>query len=52
MKYRTELAEKLIDTDDDVEPPHLFSSNVLRLAKYELQEKNYVHKNRLKHWKL
>jgi len=25
MKYRVEMAEKLMQNNDDIEPPHLFS---------------------------
>ena len=33
MKYRVETARKLIQNDDNIEPSHLFSANVLRVAK-------------------
>jgi hypothetical protein len=35
-KYRTELAENLMQKDDNVEPPHLYNANVLRIAKYDI----------------
>ncbi|CAL1672373.1 unnamed protein product [Lasius platythorax] len=36
MAYRTELAEELMSTSDIQEPPHLFSTNVLRVAKKKI----------------
>lgn len=42
------MAEKLIQEDDDKEPPHLYNTNVLRVAKYDVTQKNYVHRNPLK----
>lgn len=46
--YRTELAENLIQEGDNVEPPHLYSANVLRVAKHEVIQKNYIDKDPLK----
>lgn len=48
MKYRVEMADKLMETDDNVEPPHLYSANVLRKAKCEVKQKNYLHKDPIK----
>ncbi|KMQ85119.1 kda protein in nof-fb transposable element, partial [Lasius niger] len=34
--------------DDVVEPPHLYNANVLRVAKHEIMQKNYIDKDPLK----
>ena len=47
-KYRIEMAEKLMQEGDDKEPPHLYSTNVLRVAKYDIAQKNYMDKDPLK----
>lgn len=39
MAYRTELANDLMNTSDTAKPPHLFSANVLRVAKNKVIEK-------------
>lgn len=36
MKYRAEMAENLMENNDNIEPPPLFSANVLRVAKYDV----------------
>lgn len=46
-KYRTEIAEELME-QDDIEPPHLYSANILRVAKHEIMQKNYIDKDPLK----
>lgn len=48
MKYRVEMAEKLMQSHDDIEPPHLFDTNVLRVAKQNINEKSYFDKNSIK----
>jgi len=47
-KYRIEMAENLMQEDDDKEPPCLYSTNVLRVAKHEITQKNYIDKDPLK----
>lgn len=42
------MAEKLIQEDDDKEPPHLYNTNVLRVAKYDVTQKNYMDRDPLK----
>jgi len=46
-KYRIEMAEDLIEKNDR-EPPHLYSANVLRVAKHEITQKNYLDKDPIK----
>lgn len=46
-KYRIEMAEDLMQQGDK-EPPHLYSANVLRVAKHEIMQKNYIDKDPLK----
>lgn len=46
-KYRIEMAEDLIE-ENDGEPPHLYSANVLRVAKHEITQKNYLDKDPIK----
>jgi len=46
-KYRIEMAEDLMQ-QGDVEPPHLYNANVLRVAKHETMQKNYIDKDPLK----
>jgi len=48
MKYRVEMAEKLMQNNDNIEPPHLFNANVLRVAKHNIKEKSYFDKNPIK----
>lgn len=48
MAYRTELAENLMSTSDTAEPPHLFTTNVLRVAKKKIIEEDYLDKDPLK----
>ena len=48
MKYRIEMANKLMDSQDKFEPPHLFDANVLRVAKHDIREKSYFDKNPIK----
>lgn len=48
MAYRTELADDLMNTSDTAEPPHLFSANVLRVAKNKVIEEDYLDKDPLK----
>lgn len=48
MAYRTELADDLMNTSDTAEPPHLFSANVLRVAKNKVIKEDYLDKDPLK----
>lgn len=51
MKYRVEMAENLMQSNDNrvmIEPPHLFSANVLRVAKYDVTQANYFDKDPIK----
>lgn len=48
MKYRAEMADNLMQSCDNIEPPHLFSANVLRVAKYDVTQTNYFHKDPIK----
>lgn len=45
--YRTNLASKVLKETDRREPPHLYSANVMRTAKYEFQQKEYRDPNPL-----
>lgn len=45
--YRVEKAHKLM-SEGDPEPPHLYSSLVMRVAKTENIKKNYIHTDALK----
>lgn len=48
MKYRAEMVENLMQSNDNIEPPHLFSANVLRVAKYDVTQANYFDKDPIK----
>jgi len=45
MAYRTEIAEQYMDHSIVTELPHLYSTEVLRTAKYEIKQKNYIDKD-------
>jgi len=38
------MSEKLMQEGDNKELPHLYNTNVLRMAKYEINQKNYMEK--------
>lgn len=42
--YRAHEADKLMD-EGDPEPPHLYSENVMRQARHEVVNSNFVHKD-------
>lgn len=43
------MAENLIQEDDNnMVPSHLYSTNVIRIAKHEITQKNYINKDPLK----
>lgn len=42
------MADKLMQSDDNIESPHLFSSNVLRTAIYEIKQKDCFRKDPIK----
>lgn len=48
MQYRVEMAEKLMQSGDNIEHPHLFSANVLSVVKQKIKEKNYFDKDPIK----
>lgn len=48
MAYRVEMAEQYMAHNDDVEPPHLYSAQVLRTAKHEILKKKYIHEDPIK----
>lgn len=39
--YRAKIAAKMMNEEDLTEPPHLYSAKVLRMVKYESQQKKY-----------
>jgi len=47
MAYRVEMAEQYID-HNDIDPPHLYSVEVLRTAKHEILKKIYFHEDPIK----
>lgn len=48
MAYRAEMAEQYMDHNDIIEPPHLYSAEVLRTAKHEILKKKYIHEDPIK----
>lgn len=42
------MADNLMVSSDDIEPPHLFDAHVLHNAKYNIKQESYLHKNPIK----